>query len=886
MDDSKLGLGRILNWGPFRLIATRIRNKLAVGLLCVAVVPLLFLGLALHFASSGALQEQASSRLETARQSKADQIEDYFASIQTQAVSFAENQMVVEAMKLFSQDTQTILDETQPSPQQLLQMRDALRKYYAENLTADQAAAGVSVDELLSGLNDDGVFLQYHYVQANPNPAGTKGLMKRAEDGSSYSGYHAEFHQMFFNFAKRLGLSDIALVDSRSGNVVYSLAKGPEFMTSLQSGPFATTTLGEAFAELAGSNDSESAIVTDFSRYPATVGEAVSFVAAPILEDGFNSGVLVFQLPVRRLNELLADRTGLGETGETYLVGADGMFRTESRFAKAIGETSAVLNSHAVVKTEALAAALAGEVGTEIVDDYRGQEVLCSWMPLNIPHADVKWALISQIDAEEVWAPLSAMSRQSMLIAGMTLVLVLAVSYLITRQITQQTNSIMEMLQLIGIGDFDARAEVLTDDELGTVALSLNAMCDNTLNLIQSREERDAIEKAIESLKQEVSNVAYGDLTISVDVQEKFTGSIAESINFMVAQLRLIVNNVKEATGEVTTSTKNICEKTFELSRGSESQSTQIQQTSAEISRMAKSIQQVAQTTQESALIADTTHESAAHGHHAVLETMQGMDRLREQMQNCAKRMKRLGESSQEIGEIVQVIGDIADRTSILALNASIQAATAGEAGQGFAVVAEEIERLAERCNQATKQISSRIKAIQGDTAEAITAMEESTREVVHGSQLTEQAGQALSQIDQVSQQLAELINAISAETEQQAHGAEALNQTMQQIAAITVETASGTKNAVDSVQALADLAADLSESVSAFILPDSPELENSSIFDDEDLVNTGSRFASGVLQYRSESSLAGSPSSLKAASESALRTKKETEPESDNVLD
>ena len=215
-----------------------------------------------------------------------------------------------------------------------------------------------------------------------------------------------------------------------------------------------------------------------------------------------------------------------------------------------------------------------------------------------------------------------------------------------------------------------------------------------------------------------------------------------------------------------------------------------------------------------------------------VQTTIQAMDRIRNQVQETSKRIKRLGESSQEIGEITQLIGDIADRTSILALNASIQAAMAGEAGQGFAVVAEEVERLAERANNATKQIETLVKTIQGDTTAAVTAMEESTREVVEGSRLATQAGQALGEIDNVSSKLAELITSITQASKQQARGAEALARSMSEISAVTQQTAQGTKTAATSISKLAKLADELRVSVSNFKLPSrSAATDNSTIF-------------------------------------------------------
>ena len=409
---------------------------------------------------------------------------------------------------------------------------------------------------------------------------------------------------------------------------------------------------------------------------------------------------------------------------------------------------------------------------------------------------------------------------------------VVLVGLLTTQNLGRQTASITDLLTQIGIGNFAARAEVLSRDELGRVASSLNAMLDNTLRLIQSEQERDAIQASIKKLLDEVSGVASGDLTVEAEVGADFTGAIADSFNFMISQLREIVTNVQEATLEVSHSANQIQTSTESLSRGSESQSTQIVDTSAAIDEMSISIQQVAENTAQSATVAVDARENARKGTQMVQNTIQAMDRIRNQVQETSKRIKRLGESSQEIGEITQLIGDIADRTSILALNASIQAAMAGEAGQGFAVVAEEVERLAERANNATKQIETLVKTIQGDTTAAITAMEESTREVVEGSRLATQAGQTLGEIDHVSNKLAELITSITQVSKQQARGAEALARSMSEISAVTQQTAQGTKSAAGSISKLAKLADELRVSVSNFKLPSrSAVQDNSTIF-------------------------------------------------------
>ncbi len=402
---------------------------------------------------------------------------------------------------------------------------------------------------------------------------------------------------------------------------------------------------------------------------------------------------------------------------------------------------------------------------------------------------------------------------------GLTLLAGL-LAFIFSRGITRQVGAIGDLFGQIGIGDFEARAEVVSKDELGEMASNLNSMLNNTLTLIQSQAERDKIQTSIFQLLEEISGVADGDLTAEAEVTAEITGAIADAFNQMISQLREIISNVQDTTLQVSTASSEIQTTAEHLAVGSENQSEQIINTSSAIEEMAVSIQQVSENAASASRVAEEALENAKDGSGAVSRTISGMNNIRQQVQETSKRIKRLGESSQEIGEIVQLIGDIADRTSILALNASIQAASAGEAGRGFAVVAEEVERLADRSAEATKRIEGLIKTIQSETIEAVAAMEDTTREVVGGSNVANEAGQALTQIEGVSNRLAELIGSISMASKQQARGSESVSVSMTDISEITQQTAAGTKQAAQSIRRLADLADELRDSISAFKLP------------------------------------------------------------------
>lgn len=418
-------------------------------------------------------------------------------------------------------------------------------------------------------------------------------------------------------------------------------------------------------------------------------------------------------------------------------------------------------------------------------------------------------------------ADLIAKQRNQLLVSFGAFALAALLAFTLSRGITKQVNSITGLFATIGLGDFNARAQVASTDELGEVAEGLNSMLDSTVGLMQSREERDQIQESVEKLTTEISAVAEGDLTQEVEVGPSVTAPVAASVNQMIGELRRIIAQVQTTTLEVSSSANEVQQTTESLASGSEAQSMQIVDASAAIDEMAQSIQKVSHSAASAAGVAEQALSSAKEGTESVQMTIEGMQSIRNQVQQTSKRIKRLGESSQEIGEIVKLISDIADRTSILALNASIQAATAGEAGKGFAVVASEVERLADRSTEATKRIGTLIKSIQTETNEAIAAMEETTREVVGGSSLANSAGEKLGQIESVSNQLAALIQSISSAAQQQSRGSESVAKSMGEISGVTKKAAVGAKVTAASIRQLADRADELRDSLSRFKLPE-----------------------------------------------------------------
>ncbi|WP_038070491.1 methyl-accepting chemotaxis protein [Thioalkalivibrio thiocyanoxidans] len=353
------------------------------------------------------------------------------------------------------------------------------------------------------------------------------------------------------------------------------------------------------------------------------------------------------------------------------------------------------------------------------------------------------------------------------------------------------------------------------------IAMGLFLYRDTKRELAETEAQNERNQQAILRLLDEMMNLADGDLTVNATVTEDFTGAIADSMNYAIENLRTLVATINTVAADISESSAATRSQVLGLAEKSEEQAREIQQANDAIDEVSQSVDKVAQDAGQSAQVARNSVEIASKGAATVRRSIEGMDTIREQIQETAKRIKRLGESSQEIGDIIGLINDIAEQTNVLALNAAIQASAAGEAGRGFAVVADEVQRLAERSSGATRQVEGLVKAIQADTSEAVSSMEQSTANVVSGAEMAQAAGEALAEIEQVSADLADLIDGIASSARQQSEMARNVTSIMGEIREITSETTQGTQSTAAAIGDLAQLSAQLQSSVSDFKLPD-----------------------------------------------------------------
>lgn len=385
--------------------------------------------------------------------------------------------------------------------------------------------------------------------------------------------------------------------------------------------------------------------------------------------------------------------------------------------------------------------------------------------------------------------------------------------------------SATEAAQQAVSGDRNSRVTAPGDDDFATFARALNRLI-ATRAQAQAQATPDApdavaLQAQIEKLLTEVSAVGDGDLRVQAEVTPDTLGVLADSFNFMIEELAKVVGRVQATTNQVTSATRRLLDRSADVSSASEAQVQQISLASDRVAQLADFVQLSAETALQSADAARQALQSAREGQSAVIKTTDGMAHIRENVQDTAKKIKRLGERSQEVGEIVRLIEDIAEQTNILALNAAIQSAMAGEHGRGFNVVADEIRVLAERVAEATKRVGAIVKTIQGDTYEAVVAMEESTQDVIEGSRLADEAGRALQNIYASVERQATMINDIARGANERRLVAETVAVAMGQIAEVTRQTNSATQDSMGAVSYLAELAEQLRASVATFRLPD-----------------------------------------------------------------
>ena len=389
----------------------------------------------------------------------------------------------------------------------------------------------------------------------------------------------------------------------------------------------------------------------------------------------------------------------------------------------------------------------------------------------------------------------------------------------VTYRIIRPVKDLMLVAEALGRGDLTRKANVRTGDELGQLGATLNQTIDRLQGLIQTESDRDKMQHQVMDLLSVVSSAAEGDLTVKAEVTADALGSVADAFNLMITGLMSLVTQAHNVAIEIQRSTTDILHSSDRMKQGAEQQASQIKSASDAVNTMSNTTQRMAQNADAATQTSLKATQAAIKGGTSVAETIKGMQRIRAAVQTTGKKIKGLGERSLEIGAIIEVLNEISTQTNLLALNAAIEAARAGEHGRGFAVVADEVRKLAERAARAAKDITGLIKGIQVETSEAVTVMEEGTREVEEGAKLADQAGAALREIEQIVKQTAVLMTDITKAADDQVEVTAQVVHSMDTISKLTQETTHGVQDTVSTIGKLADLSTKLTSAIGRFKL-------------------------------------------------------------------
>jgi twitching motility protein PilJ len=388
---------------------------------------------------------------------------------------------------------------------------------------------------------------------------------------------------------------------------------------------------------------------------------------------------------------------------------------------------------------------------------------------------------------------------------------------LLSSKVLTPVKQLTDFSERLAAADYKARLDANSQDDFGFVAANLNRSVERMAKVASNQDAQESLQRSVTEFLTIVSQIARGDLTLRGSVTNDALGNVVDSVNYMLDNFTKVLERVRNAAIDVSSSANEILVSSEEMSSGASQQDQEITNTSSAVEELTVSMKQVSNNAEASAEAARRALDAAEQGNRAVRDTLEGMQRIRASVQATAKKIKSLGDRSLEISEIINVINDITEQTNLLALNAAIEAARAGEAGRGFAVVADEVRKLAEHSRTATKDIAALIKAIQAETNEAVVVMEEGTKEVEIGARLADQAGKALDAISSVVRQSAELVQEISLASKQQVRGTEGVANAMQIISNITRQTSQGARQTARTVEQMVKLSEQLNEALSQF---------------------------------------------------------------------
>jgi methyl-accepting chemotaxis protein len=828
-----------------------IRQKMLIGAGLLTLIPVAITAALLWQGASSladtALNERTQNQLNSLRDTKRQQVADEVTARVRSLQALAAQRSTVDAMRTLKQgfasaakDTGIAQDAASTS------LTKYIQEQFAPEYSKRNAGAAPDGSKFVSSLDANGAALQTDFIVRNPNPLGQKERLTRPEGSYTYAITHALFHPGLERAQKLNEYYDIFLIDTETDTVIYTVFKELDFGTSLTKGIAAGTKLAEAYAKVKQAPNRDTVYLSDFAPYLPSYDDQAAFAATPIFDGDRQIGVIAMQYPIDKITEVMSsgkawEKIGLGKTGDLFLVGPDKLMRTNARyltenktaFADVLGEKLSAIARATLLKKEtsiglvaidsdATRPALAGQDGYAVFSDYRNVPSYGAYGPLKVE--GLNWALVAKIDQAEADGPIQNLNRQSLLralIIGLGVIAVAGVGVSIfLRRFLKPIQTLSDTVQKVASGDTAARSKLAEQDEIGDLGRAFDGLLDDRIaNLEKAAKENETLNNSVIDLLQAVFQLSNRDLTARAPVTEDIIGTVASSINQFSDETGRTLMDVQKIAEQVSLTSEAVRVQSVMVEETARAERDALNTMSSNLIQATDQLAQVSALSDQSNKAAGLAAEATQTALVAVDGTVKGMDQLRESISDMEKRFKRLGERSQEISTAVQLINAISERTHVLALNASMQAATAGEAGRGFAVVAEEVQRLSDSSRQATSTISQLVGNIQAETNETLFTVNRLIGDVVRQSELAQRAGVQMNQTQATTQQLVGLVRQIAQFSEQQAQLAASLQRSVVDINAGTEQTSAAIAEQTASTQSLAESSRLLTAAVGQFKL-------------------------------------------------------------------